>query len=114
MRDISKSVINGVCAHLQGTGWGKLVIIGVARGEKWEQTQSMVPGWENKPTNMPPSFLVSRVFFGSQDMLFKDHRLFLKKPTDKLSAYLSTSGTNSQVFLDPRYQCTPIIHKIVL
>jgi hypothetical protein len=59
-------------------------------------------------------YMVSRVFVGIQVMLFKDQRLFLKKPTDRLSAYLSTLGTNSQVFLDPRYQFTPIIPKIVL
>jgi hypothetical protein len=78
-----------------------------------EQTQSMVPGWDNKPTDKPPSYMVTRVFVGIQVMLFKDQRLFLKEPTDRQYAFLSALGADSQVFLDPRYQCTPIIPKIV-
>ena len=76
-----------------------------------DQTQTTVSGWDNKPTDKPTSYMVTKVFSGIQVMLFKDQRLFLKEPTDRLSAFLSTLGLDSQVFLDPRYQCTPIIPK---
>jgi hypothetical protein len=77
-----------------------------------EQTQTTVPGWDNKPTDKPTSYMLTRVFFGIQVMLFKDQRLFLKEPTNRLLAFLSALGLDSQVFLDPGYQCTPIIPKI--
>jgi transposase len=78
-----------------------------------DQTQSMVSGWDNKPTNKPTSYMVTRVFFGIQVMLLKDQRFFLIEPNDRLSAFLSALGLDSQVFLDPSCQCTPIIPKII-
>jgi transposase len=78
-----------------------------------EQTQTMVSGWDNKPTNKPTSYMVTRVFFGIQVMLLKDQRFFLKAPNDRLSVFLSALGLASQVFLDPGCQCTPIIPKFI-
>jgi transposase len=75
------------------------------------QTQTTVPGWDNKPTNKPTSYMLTKLFFGIQVMLFKDQRLFLKEPTNRLFAFLSALGLDSQVFLDPRCQCKPIIPK---
>jgi transposase len=77
------------------------------------QTQTTVPGWDNKPTNKPTSYMLTKLFFGIQVMLFKDQRFFLKEPLDRLSAFLSALGLDSQVFLDPRYKCTPIIPKFI-
>ena len=76
-----------------------------------EQTQTTVPGWDNKPTSKPTSYMVTRVFFGIQVMLFKDQRFFVKEPIDRQSAFLSALGLDSQVFRDPRCQCKPIIPK---
>lgn len=76
-----------------------------------EQTQTTVPGWDNKPTSKPTSYMVTKVFFGIQVMLFKDQRFFVKEPIDRQSAFLSALGLDSQVFRDPRCQCKPIIPK---
>jgi transposase len=76
-----------------------------------EQTQTTVPGWDNKPTDKPTSYMLTRVFFGIQVMLFKDQRFFIKEPIDRQSAFLSALGLDSQVFWDPSCQCKPIIPK---
>ena len=76
-----------------------------------EQTQTTVPGWDNKPTDKPTSYMLTRVFFGIQVMLFKDQRFFIKEPIDRQSAFLSALGLDSQVFRDPSCQCKPIIPK---
>jgi len=76
-----------------------------------EQTQTTVPGWDNKPTSKPTSYMLTKVFFGIQVMLFKDQRFFVKEPIDRQSAFLSALGLDSQVFRDPRCQCKPIIPK---
>jgi len=74
-----------------------------------KQTKTTVPGWDNKSTSRPTSYMVTKVFFGIQAILFKDQRFFLKEPTDRQFAFLSALGLDSQVFLDPLCQCTPII-----
>ena len=78
-----------------------------------EQSQTTVPGWDYKPTSKPTSYMLSKLFFGIQVILFKDHRFFLREPIDRLSAFLSALGLDSQAFLDPSCQCAPIIPFII-
>jgi len=78
-----------------------------------KQTQSTVSGWDNKLTSKPTSYMLTKVFYGIQVMLLKEQRFFLKEPNKRLTAFLSALGLDSQVFLDPICQCTPIIPKII-
>lgn len=79
-----------------------------------KQTKTTVPGWDNKPTCKPTSYMVTQVFFGIQVILFKDQRFFIREPTDRQFAFLSTLGLDSQVFRDPSCQCSPIIPENVV
>lgn len=36
------------------------------------QTQTTVPGWDNKPTRKPTSYVLTKLFFGIQVVHFKD------------------------------------------
>lgn len=74
-----------------------------------EQTQTMVPGWDNKPTSRPTSYMVTTVFYNIQTMVYKGDRYFLKPPNERQSLFLSALGLEAHVFRDPNYQCTPII-----
>ena len=74
-----------------------------------EQTQTMVPGWDNKPTSKPTSYMVTTVFYNIQTMLYKGERYFLKRPNERQSLFLSALGLEDYVFRDPKYKCTPII-----
>jgi transposase len=78
-----------------------------------KQTQSTVSGWDNKPTSKPTSYMLTKVFYGIQVMLLKEQRFFIKEPNKRLSAFLSALGLDSQVFLEPRIQCTPIIPNFI-
>jgi len=74
-----------------------------------EQTQTLVPGWDNKPTSRPTSYMVTTVFYNIQTMLYKGERYFLKTPNERQSLFLSALGLEAHVFRDPNCQCTPII-----
>jgi transposase len=74
-----------------------------------EQTQTMVPGWDNKPTSKPTSYMVTKVFYNIQTMLYKRKRYFLTPPNERQTSFLSALGLEAHVFRDPNYQCTPII-----
>lgn len=74
-----------------------------------ETTMKMVPGWDNKPTSKPTSYMVTTVFYNIQTMSFKGERYFLKPPNDRQSLFLSALGLEANVFRDPKCQCTPII-----
>ncbi len=74
-----------------------------------EQTNSTVPGWDNKKTNKPTAFMMTTVFLGIQVILLKGQRWLLKGPTEQQQSFLETLGLDSSVFLDPKCLCTPIV-----
>ncbi|RAM59434.1 hypothetical protein DS67_05075 [Mesotoga sp. SC_4PWA21] len=74
-----------------------------------EQTNSTVPGWDNKKTNKPTAFMMTTVFLGIQVILLKGQRWLLKGPTEQQQSFLETLGLDSSVFLDPECLCTPIV-----
>lgn len=74
-----------------------------------EQTQTLVPGWDNKPTSKPTSYMMTTVFYNIQTVLLNGERYFLKPPNDRQSLFLAALGLEANVFRDSNYQCTPII-----
>jgi transposase len=73
------------------------------------QTRTMVPGWDNKPTNKPTSYMVTTVFYNIQTILYEEVRCFLKPPSERQSLFLTALSLEDHVFRDPLYQFTPII-----
>lgn len=74
-----------------------------------QQKKQTVPGWDNKPTDKPTTFMLAAVFLGVQVMALKRQRFFLKRPSPMHMAFLISLGLDATVFLDPEGKCTPII-----
>lgn len=73
-----------------------------------QQKKQTVPGWDNKPTDKPTTFVLAAVFLGVQVMALKRQRFFLKRPSPMHMAFLISLGLDATVFLDPEGKCTPI------
>jgi len=74
-----------------------------------EQTQTLVPGWDNKPTSKPTSYMMTTVFYNIQTVLLNGERYFLKPPNDRQTSFLAALGLEANVFRESNFQCTPII-----
>jgi transposase len=74
-----------------------------------QQNNLTVPGWDNRPTNKPTTFMLMALFQGIQVMELKGHRFFLKDFNIRHTAFLASLGLDATVFLDSHVKCTPII-----
>jgi len=74
-----------------------------------QQKNLTVPGWDNRPTNKPTTFMLVALFQGIQVMELKGQRFFLKGPNVRHMAFLASLGLDAMIFLDPQEKCTPII-----
>ena len=75
-----------------------------------DNTGKTLPGWDNKRTTKPTSFMLSKSIYGIQVLLTKDNtRHLLRKPTLPQMEYLTALGLGTNAFIDPRHKCQPII-----
>lgn len=66
----------------------------------------MLPGWDNKPTNRPTSFMMSTVFYGIQVAHPKRGEPILLRPlSDRQMQFLEALGLDVRVFLDKNIKC---------
>ena len=78
-----------------------------------KETQSILPGWDNKPTTKPTEYMISMVFMGIQVVLTQGNRYFLKTPSARHTAFLSALGLDDRVFNLPKCRCKPIIPQLM-
>lgn len=74
-----------------------------------ENTETVLPGWAGRDTKKPTSFMMTTAMAGIMVARNGNRRHLLCPPAARPSAFLKAMGLNSNVFIDPRYQCTPII-----
>ena len=69
---------------------------------------AMLPGWDNKPTDRPTSFMASTVFNGIMVGRIKDGEAVLLTPlSPRQLRFLAALGLDERVFIDNRVVCTP-------
>ncbi len=67
---------------------------------------AMLPGWDNKPTDRPTSFMMSTVFYGIQVARPKRGGPILLSPlSGRQMQFLDALGLNERVFLDKDIKC---------
>lgn len=74
-----------------------------------ENTTSTLPGWCNRETNKPTSFMMSTAMTGIMVAAIGGRRLMLCKPDVRPTAFLAALGLGPTVFVDPHCMCEPII-----
>jgi transposase len=74
-----------------------------------QNTKTALPGWDRKPTMKPTAFMMSTKIVYIQVALLAGRRCLLSKLSDAQLAFLHAMGTGPDAFLDPSFQCRPII-----
>ena len=74
-----------------------------------KNTATVLPGWANRQTDKPTSFMMSTAVVGIMVARFGQSRSLLRAPGKRPMAFLIAMGLDSSVFIDPHYKCTPII-----
>jgi transposase len=75
-----------------------------------KNTGTLLPGWAGRPTDKPTSFMMTTMMTGIMVARTGDgRRSLLCPPQGGPMAFLSAMGLDSNVFIDPGCQCTPII-----
>jgi transposase len=74
-----------------------------------ENTKTTLPGWDNRDTDRPTSFMMTTAMTGIMVALIGGKRFMLRGPGPRQLAFLDALGLDPPVFLDPCYQCKPII-----
>lgn len=73
-----------------------------------KNTNEPLPGWCNRPTDKPTSFMMSKAIVGITVARLGRERVLLAEPKERPMAFLKALGVRARVYTDPRYQCTPI------
>lgn len=69
---------------------------------------TMLPEWDNKPTNRPTTFMVSTAFDGIMVARFKGGKSVLLSPlSQRQLLFLTALGLDERVFLDKSVVCVP-------
>ena len=76
-----------------------------------ENSGEPLPGWCDRPTNKPTSFMMSKAIVGITVARKGRERHLLTRPAPRPSAFLKALGVSAAVYTDPHYQCTPVIPK---
>ena len=77
-----------------------------------KNTGKNLPGWDNKRTERPTSFMLSKAIYAIQVLQTKDgKRHLLRRPTDAQREYLLALGLDCNAFIDPKHECRPVIPK---
>jgi hypothetical protein len=74
-----------------------------------ENTQTTLPGWDNRDTDRPTSFMMTTAMTGIMVAVIGGKRFMLCRPGPRHLAFLDALGLDPPVFLDPCYLCKPII-----
>jgi transposase len=79
-----------------------------------ENTGESLPGWRNRQTEKPTSFMMSVTMIGIMVALTMKGRILLKMPGIKQLAFISALGLTPDVFINPTCRCKPIIPRKVI
>jgi len=74
-----------------------------------KNTGTVLPGWAGRETDKPTSFMMTTVMAGIMVARFGTRRHLLCPPREGPMAFLTAMGLDSNTFIDPGNQCTPII-----
>lgn len=74
-----------------------------------QNTGTLLPGWCNRLTAKPTSFMMFTAMVGITVAKIGGARSLLRAPPQRPTAFLKALGLDSQVFLDPECKCVPII-----
>ena len=74
-----------------------------------KNTATVLPGWANRQTDKPTSFMMSTAVVGIMVVRLGQRRSLLRTPEERPMAFLIAMGLDSNVFIDPHCKCTPII-----
>ena len=74
-----------------------------------KNTGALLPGWAGRPTDKPTSFMKTTVMAGIMVARVGTRRYLLCPPREGPTAFLDAMGLDSNAFIDPGCQCTPII-----
>jgi len=74
-----------------------------------KNTGTLLPGWAGRATDKPTSFMMTTVMAGIMVARVGDRRFLLCPPQEGPMAFLEAMGLDSNAFIDPGCQCTPII-----
>jgi len=73
-----------------------------------KNTKKPLPGWCDRQTDKPTSFMMSKAIVGITVVRKGGSRWLLGEPKARPALFLKSLGVNDRVFTDPCYQCTPI------
>ncbi len=77
-----------------------------------ENNKATLPGWDNKKTSSPTSFMMSTKIRDVFVIRAKDGTRYIqKKPSEIAMLFLEALGLDATVFVDPKSQCNTIIPK---
>lgn len=74
-----------------------------------ENTETTLLGWDNKKTVKPTAFMMSTVITNILVAAVKRKRILLGEIGSRQLAFMKALGVGPPAFLDPQYQCEPII-----
>jgi transposase len=74
-----------------------------------ENKKTDLPGWCNRRTKKPTSFMMTTALFGIKVALIGSQRAFLRKPRPRPMEFLIALGLDESVFLEPGCRCQAII-----
>ncbi len=74
-----------------------------------KNTGTLLPGWAGRATDKPTSFMMTIVMAGIMVARVGTRRFLLCPPQEGPMAFLTAMGLDSNAFIDPGCQCTPII-----
>jgi len=74
-----------------------------------KNTGTLLPGWAGRATDKPTSFMMTTVMAGIMVARVGTRRSLLCPPQEGPMAFLTAMGLDSNAFIDPGCQCTPII-----
>ena len=74
-----------------------------------KNTRTLLPGWAGRATDKPTSFMMTTVMAGIMVARVGARRSLLCPPQEGPIAFLAAMGLDSNAFVDPGCQCTPII-----
>lgn len=72
-------------------------------------TGCTLPGWDGKMTDKPTAFMMTKAITGIKVAIIGSQRVMLRGPNANQLAFLQALGAGPSVFVDPHFQCEPII-----
>lgn len=74
-----------------------------------ENTKLTLPGWDRKRTTRPTTYMATWLLRGIVVAIIDAGRVMLKPPDAAQSEFLTALGAGPSAFLDPHFQCEPVI-----